>query len=405
MKDNRDRIRFTLKLALLFLLFSFSPFLLFSQEPDTLRIDTTKVVEKEVHPQDIKPSKFEINFSGFVKLNALYDFAGMSNTEGFIPFEIPVDSAINKELTGIYIGARQSRIGMESIAQTKFGPIRTYIEMDFAGTNTGIGLRLRHAYGQIGNWTLGYTWTTFTDLKSIPYTIDYEGPNSGVYVRQGLIRYAKKFGEHMDFAVSIENPRTDFQNPYDTLNVETRQQEGDMAGSMKHTDKWGHLQAAAVIRAIQFVNAKGKTDLKMGMGVLFSGKIKPADWGTFYFQWIIGEGIAWYIGGLSGRGLDAFPNQFGSLDLLVSQGGFVAYSYSWTPKIFSTVIAGYNKVENTDLQPEDAFKSSTYGSVNTFYDLLPSLRFGLELTIGQRVNKNNHKGGATRVQFVAQFSF
>ena len=125
------------------------------QPSDTLILDTSKIVIA-THPQDVENTKVQIGFRGFVKLNTFYDRFGLEGTEGFIPYNIPVDSFRNVNSTGLYIGARQSRFGLEAEKLTKLGPVRAYIETDFAGSEGQYNLRLRHAYGQIAFVTVGY---------------------------------------------------------------------------------------------------------------------------------------------------------------------------------------------------------------------------------------------------------
>lgn len=132
-------------------------------ESDTLKTDTSKLV-KSVHPQDLEEAKLRIRWRGYVKFNSYYDYSGLKSAEGFLTYEIPVDPHLNKNYTGLYAGARQSRLGMETRINSKIGLLRTYIEGDFAGSNYPLAFRLRHAYGQIGFWTLGHplqTWLPF----------------------------------------------------------------------------------------------------------------------------------------------------------------------------------------------------------------------------------------------------
>jgi hypothetical protein len=109
-------------------------------ESDTLVTDTTKLV-KSVHPQDLEEAKLQIRWRGYVKFNAYYDYNGLKSTEGFLTYEIPVDPILNKNYTGLYAGARQSRLGMETSINTKIGLIRTYIEGDFAGSRYPLAFR------------------------------------------------------------------------------------------------------------------------------------------------------------------------------------------------------------------------------------------------------------------------
>src|SRR5512137_3057044 len=66
----------------------------FSSRVDTIALqpiktDTSKVA-KDINPLDLAESKYNIKFMGSLRVNAYYDFTGMPNTEGFMPYDIPV---------------------------------------------------------------------------------------------------------------------------------------------------------------------------------------------------------------------------------------------------------------------------------------------------------------------------
>jgi len=170
----------------------------------TIKIDTSKMVD-DVNPEDLSTSKYKVRLLGSVRINGFYDFNAMTNTEGFKPFDIPVGAEKIDGLNGAYIGARQSRFGIEGTANTKVGSIRTYIEVDFASTTYSY-LRLRHAFAEWNFWKMGFTWTTFMDNASLPTTVDFEGPNSALSKRHGVVRFERKLRENNIFGVSVESP-------------------------------------------------------------------------------------------------------------------------------------------------------------------------------------------------------
>ncbi len=376
----------------------------FAQEhTDSIATDTTQLIQ-EVHPQDMAASKLEMNWRGYVKFNTFYNYNGMRSTEGFLPYEIPVDPILNKNLNGLYAGARQSRLGMETKVDTKIGRIRTYLEMDFASPETPYALRLRHAYGQIGFFTLGHTWSTFTDVSSIPRTVDLEGPPSGVSVRHGLIRYEKRFADQLDLGISLENPLKDFYNPLDSLDVDF-QQSFDIVGKFRlNFENKTHFQFSLLFRRLFFTSPEGAREIN-GIGFQFSGRFYFTEDDQVTTQLIVGKGISRYITTLTERGLDAYPDPFGNMNALESYGGFVAYERFWNEKWSSALLGGYISMVNSSYQPLDAYKSSLYGSVNAFWQPIEMLRLGSELTFGNRKNKDGEIGNAIRFQLAAIFYF
>ena len=371
-------------------------------ESDTLKTDTAKLV-KRVHPQDLEEAKLQIRWRGYVKFNTYYDYSGLKSTEGFLTYEIPVDPLLNKNYTGLYAGARQSRLGMETSINSKIGLMRTYIEGDFAGSSYPLAFRLRQAYGQIGFWTFGHTWSTFSDLAAIPRTVDLEGPNSGVFVRHGLIRYERRADE-LEWGVSLENPRKDFENPYDSLGIDL-QQSFDIAARLRmEPGDLGHFQFAVLFREIFYSHPTGPKYLS-GFGFQLSGRINTSEKTRLSFQGVYGNAISRYITTLEGRGLDVYPRPDGIMDPLRSSGSYLAFEYFWKRNWSFSAIAGMVYLWYPREQPDDSFRSSYYGSVNAFWEPIEILRVGMELTVGQRTNHNRESGTATRFQFAAIFFF
>ena len=84
-----------------------------------IKTDTSKVANDK-NTLDLQDSKYQIKFMGSIRANAYYDFTGMTSTEGFMPYDIPVGERKLKDYQ-VYIGARQSRFGVEGNANTRVG--------------------------------------------------------------------------------------------------------------------------------------------------------------------------------------------------------------------------------------------------------------------------------------------
>ena len=167
----------------------------------------------------------------------------------------------------------------------------------------------------------------------------------------------------------------------------------------------GHFQAAVLSRFFSYRDANNDENQLFGWGMLVSGQYHINETEQIFFQWVIGSGIARYIGGLSGRGLDAYATSDGKIELLDLTGGYIAYQTNWTRELFSTAIFGYNSIDNIEDQPDDSFSSSLYGSLNTFFDYLANLQVGAEWTFGLRKNKDGQNGGAKRFQIMLKYTF
>ncbi|MBE0636917.1 MAG: hypothetical protein IH598_00180 [Bacteroidales bacterium] len=381
----------------------------FSSRVDTIALqavktDTSKIV-RDVNVQDLEDSKYNVKFMGSARVNGYFDFAGLTSTEGFIPYEIPVGVGEIPGLSSIYIGARQSRIGVEGNANTKVGKIKTYLEVDFA-SNTESYLRLRHAYAEWNYLKLGYTWSTFMDNASLPQTVEFEGPNSSLSKRHGLIRYERIVKPGNIIGVSLESPKADYYNPADTILVTSPDQRNlDVAGRYKYFDKWGHVQVAGIIRKIDFIQ-QGKIDTQLGWGILLSTTLFINKHHQINSQYSIGKGISYYSVGLTRRQLDAVydPNT-NTMILKDIGGGFINYSFKPVSNIVLSAIAGISHIECHEFESGDSFRSSQYYGANAFYNPIETISLGIEITAGTRKNFDNQIGGATRISMLAKFDF
>ncbi len=381
----------------------------FSSRIDTIALqaittDTSKMV-KDINPQDLEESKYKIKFMGSARVNGFYDFAGMKSTEGFLPYDIPVGADNIPGLSSIYIGARQSRLGIEGTANTKVGKIKTYMEVDFASTTESYW-RLRHAYAEWNFWKLGYTWSTFMDNASLPQTVEFEGPNSSLNKRQGLIRYERKFKTQNIFGISLESPKVDYYNPADTIiNRASNQRNLDLAARYKYFNKMGHIQVAGILRQIDFFQ-QGRMEVKHGWGILLSSTIHVNKKHQINAQYSIGQGIAYYYVGFSNRQLDAVYNpNTSNMELKGIFGGFINYSYRYNPEWIFSVIGGFSQIKNEEFETGETFKSSDYFGANIFFNPIETISLGLEATNGSRKNLDNQKGDATRLSMLAKFDF
>jgi hypothetical protein len=369
-----------------------------------VKTDTSKVA-RDINPLDLAESKYKIKFMGSLRANAYYDFKGMPSTEGFMPYDIPVGIDAIEGLASVYVGARQSRVGVEGSANTRVGKIKTYIEVDFASRSQSL-LRLRHAFAEWNFFKLGYTWSTFMDNASLPTTVDFEGPNSSLNKRSGIIRYERKYGIRSIAGISLESPETDYYNPADSLLGDKNIQSNfDIAGRYKYFNKLGHIQIAGVFRRIQYLN-QTEMDVLYGWGVLVSTKININEKNMLLGQYSFGQGIANYYVGFVTRQLDAvYDPVLTKMTLKTIRGGFLTYTCIFNPSWRFSITGGTSYIVAKDFEPSDTFKSSKYFASNVFYNPIETVRLGFEVTTGSRTNVDLQKGKSTRISLLASFDF
>jgi hypothetical protein len=253
---------------------------------------------------------------------------------------------------------------------------------------------------------IGNTWSTFMDNASLPTTVDFEGPNSAITKRHGVIRYEKIFGEKSIAGFSIEAPHTDYYNPADTLITDKNIQGNfDLAARYKYFGNRGHVQLAGILRRISYLHGSSMDKL-YGWGFLASTIININRSNALYSQYSFGEGIANYCVGFENRKLDAVYDP-GINDMVLKRihGGYFNLNHKFNNNMTLSFTGGVSFMKNYEFEPDDSFSSSQYAAVTYFYNPIETISLGLEVTTGSRINENKQRGNATRISMIGMFSF
>ena len=108
-----------------------------------------------------------------------------------------------------FASVRQSRLGVKSLTPTRFGDLKTTFEFELFGVGADAGqttFRLRHAWGELGKFGAGQTWSAFMDIDVFPNSIEYWGPNAMVFYRNIQARYTPWSDGDSRFAITLEKP-------------------------------------------------------------------------------------------------------------------------------------------------------------------------------------------------------
>jgi len=107
----------------------------------------------------------EFHIGGYVKGDAIYDLNEDAGGDLFFANSISTGDANDESSFSAH--ARQSRLRVRTKTPTQFGDLKTLLEGDFFNgegnevISNSAGLRLRHAWGELGNWGVGQFWTNF----------------------------------------------------------------------------------------------------------------------------------------------------------------------------------------------------------------------------------------------------
>jgi len=346
-----------------------------------------------------------MKLGGYVKMSIVHSFDPVGSADRFTPGSIPVPADSGDQENQANLTTRQSRLNLDVRRESTLGPLRAFIEGDFAGE--GDTYRLRHAYGQLGKVLAGQTWSTMVDMEANPEDIDFEGLNGRVNVRQPQLRFFPSFGENLELAIAIEDPKPDVTGGTGLTKVP------DVVAAIRFTN-WNrmHIKVALLLRQIRAESdIDPGTDAKEdGWGLSVSGHINVPIWGDrdeFMYQLNYGDGIGRYINDLSSvGGQDAvFDPVTGELKVLTAFGGYLAYQHWWSQKLRSTLVAGFTDVDNFGFQPDDAYRQTRRVTTNLLYSPIPRVVIGAEFLWGERTNKDGASEDALQLQIAAKYIF
>jgi hypothetical protein len=368
--------------------------------------------------------KTRLEIYGYVMLDTINDFE-VNDPLWFDvvrPTKLPAFEDEFGEDGHWWMGVRQSRFGVKSYTPTKYGELKTIFEYELFGTGVDAGqttFRLRHAWGELGQWGAGQTWSLFMDPDVFPNSIEYWGPNGMVFFRNVQLRWTPwSTDKGSRFAVAIERPgasadQGDFAGRIELQNVLGRFPAPDITAQYRHARDWGHVQVAGIVRWMRWddilqdrFNLTGGDE---GWGVNVSSNVKLGKH-VAKLQVVYGEGVENYF---NDAPVDVgIRNNFSNpvtpiLGTALPDLGIVAFiDLNWSDKWTST--AGYSMVniKNSDGQTDDAFHRGHYALGNLLYYPVKNVMAGGELQWGKRENFDDFfTSDDWRIQFSVRWNF
>ena len=162
-----------------------------------------------VEPKDTKP-KATMDIYGFAMLDMGYQ-SGSNHPDWFDvlrPTRLPAYEGEYGEDGHFFAGVRQSRLGVKGFIPTDVGEIKTIFEFELFGTGVDAGqttFRLRHAWGELGQFGAGQTWSPFMDPDVFPNSVEYWGPAGMAFFRNVQVRWMPIKGEK-NLTLALERP-------------------------------------------------------------------------------------------------------------------------------------------------------------------------------------------------------
>ncbi|NWF82380.1 MAG: hypothetical protein HXY18_00960 [Bryobacteraceae bacterium] len=356
---------------------------------------------------------------GFAMMDAGYDFKQVDPDwfDVVRPTKLPASRNQFGTNGNTYFSVRQTRFGARSEVPTSLGKLKTLFEFELFGTGADAGqttFRLRHAYGELGQFGAGQYDSPFMDINVFPNSLECWGPNGMVFFRNVQFRWMPVQGDsRVTFALERPGASADqgrYADRVELEDVRPRFPMPDLSGEARLGRKWGYLKIAGMLRRIEWEDVgTDQFDLSggaWGWGLNLSSNLKVRKKNVIKLQVAFGEGIQNYMNDAPAD--IGIKNNFGNpktpvLGVPLPVLGIVAfYDHCWNDKFSSTI--GYSRldIDNSDGQAANAFRSGQYAVTNLLYYPVKDVMAGGEFQYGYR---KNFLDGWSAPDYKIQFSF
>ena len=408
-----------------------------NQKVATPVIAPAQAVTNGVFPGSIKLPGTNTSFrvSGYVKADILYSTVqGLGDS--FAATSIPLEGSAQDASDGqTRLHARQTRFWIETRTPSDFGEVKTMIQGDFFGgggnelVSNSSHLRLRHAFGTIGKFLAGQTWSNFMHLGAYPDTVDFFGPQGMIFVRQGQIRYTVPFEGGWKLELSAENPQSVTRGPGSAAASNggvgsNDDQIPDFTAKVTFSGPWGFVSLVGLVGALDVNTAvtggvPAVDDTEVIWGIHGGARINT--WGkdsiaatAAYLdgatRYMLGVGLnAGDIGGYIDLSVPGAPD----VETIDQLGLHLSYEHWWTDNLRSTLAGGYSSIDfPSAIHPGVSFaglkESTATAQLNLMWLPASGVTLGIEYTFGYaefNVAGIDDDNTAHRVQAMAKWSF
>ena len=369
---------------------------------------------------EITERKDSVNFYGFTMLDSGYDF-GQVNPNWYDvvrPTQLPSYRNEFAPSGNVYASVRQTRFGVKTSTPTRFGDLNTIFEFELFGTGVDAGqttFRLRHAYGELGQFGAGQTWSPFMDIDVFPNIVEYWGPNGMVFFRNVQVRWMPIRSERGSVTIALERPGASgdqgiYADRIELSNIRPRFNFPDLSGNARIARNWGYVQVAGIVRKIGWIDTSSNPvnlgGSVVGWGVNLTSNLNLSKKNVAKLAFAYGDGIENYMNdapvdvGVQNNPPNS-PVPFKGVALPVL--GVVSFlDHTWSERFTSSIGYSFLNIQNSDAQVPSDFHQGDYAIANLLYHPIRKATIGSEFQFGRRVNFSD---GFSANDYRLQFSF
>ena len=377
------------------------------QELEAKLAETEDIRDRAILSTGKSPGSFlipgtdtEFSISGYVKADFIYD---LKQKQGGNVNALKLVLKPEDDQGHFLAHARQSRLRINTSTPTPLGDLKTFIETDFFGAggdqnqSNSYGLRLRHAYVQIGGLLAGQYWTNFGTLSAYPVTVDFGGIAGASYIRQAQVRWTQSIDDKLKFAVSLENPEAQQDHGGKFLD-----RLPDAVVSLEYNDDWGQFRLSALGR--QLTTPDDRQD-ELAYGISVGGTFAAWPGGNILANFTYGDGIGRYLS--YGVGEGAFYGMMsGSMVLEPKKalGIVLGVKHKFTDTVMGQVAVGRGEIKDAQRLMAD-FKRINTVYTSLFWSPLSRLTIGGEIAYYDKEMYTGDKIENIRLQTSVQVRF
>ncbi len=383
-----------------------------AEQAQKFQKDTIKETPNDFSPLDIGSNRgifilsanklLQLRILGSVRANFHYSDDDLEGKETFNPFDIPTASSFNTPI--YYAGYSQTRLGFEITRRTMTrGDIFVRLEGDFNSSSGGF--RVRHAYGEIGRFLVGMTWSLTNNVGYQPAMVSSDGAVGSIGLRTPQIRYSHKFSDKMGYSLGLEYSKPQIQIP-DSIGASAIQVIPDLMARLTYNSDRLSLRFSGAFTTISGRVFNNTIEYAPGYLASLAGIISSVKGGNLYFSFSAGHATSHFMDTFNGKSQDLVYNSdqrsFVPLDYWA---GYISYSHDLPQNFSASLSLGYSDIDNKDFQLDRNFNNSYNTLLNLFWDPAEGARLGLEYAHGKRVDKGDDSGYSNRISLLMYYDF
>jgi len=362
-----------------------------------------------------------LDLYGFAMLDAGYNF-GQTDPNWFDvvrPTKLPASPNEFGADGNAYFGVRQTRFGVKTSTPTALGDLKTQFEFELFGTGVDAGqttFRLRHAWGSLGQFLAGQTWSPFMDIDVFPNELEYWGPNGMVFFRNVQFRWTPISTDHTELVFAVERPGASadqgvYSGRIELSNITPHFNLPDFSWHVRETQQWGYVQLAGIFRKIGWTDNNATPTLNFsgtafGWGLNLTSNVKFGKQDVGRFEVVYGSGIENYmndapidVGVRNNFSNPVSPVKGVALPVL----GVVSFlDHTWSDRFTSSIGYSMVNIQNSDAEKTSDYHQGHYAIGNLLFKPVPKVTMGSEFQFGRRLNFTD---GFNYNDYRLQFSF